>query len=349
MVVHARQSRGTARLRRLGPLWRWLCAGVQVLDQTETGDLKRAAPAAPGLDIPGPLLVGASTRPGDEARLLAAWSALPAPRPRLLVAPRHAARFDAVHRLLQADGRTVARRSRGDALDTDVVLLDTMGELAGVLHHADAAFIGGTFDPDIGGHAPTEATAAGVPAIAGPCRHANPAAWDEARVWDVDADATSALVAALQAGLAAGRQAASPPSARARETVAALPAPRVPPEAPARPWLWPAVPIVHAVAGHRRHRGSAPRVAPVPVVSIGGLTAGGTGKTPVTGWLAARLPGAWVLGRGYRRPGGGTDARIGRPGIPPTLPLGDELEMLRRRGIPVVSCPDRYRGAWLAA
>jgi len=58
-------------------------------------------------------------------------------------------------------------------------------------------------------------------------------------------------------------------------------------------------------------------------------------------WLAEQLPGAWVLARGYRRPGGGKEVRLDHD-------LGDELEMLRRRGIPVVSAPDRVAGALAA-
>src|SRR5918998_1641691 len=43
----------------------------------------------------------------------------------------------------------------------------------------------------------------------------------------------------------------------------------------------------------------------VPVVSVGNLTAGGTGKTPLVGWLARALAGegrhVCVLTRGYKR------------------------------------------------
>lgn len=348
-LVHARPGGGTARWRRLGPVWRWLVQGVEVLNQTQTGDLKAEAPVMAAPPITGPLLVGASTRGGDEARLLAAWSRLPEPRPRLVVAPRHAARFDAVHALLTAGGHRVARRSTGAPLDSKVVLLDSMGELAGVLAQAQAAFIGGTFDRGLGGHAPTEATAAGLPVVAGPHREANPAAWAEARLHPTAADTPDALAAALAAALSAGPGPVPRQEGRAAQVVAALPGPRTPAETNARPLLWPLVPLVHAL-GRRRSAWSGPTVrASLPVVSVGGLTAGGSGKTPVAAWIAAQIPGAWVLGRGHRRPGGGADVRIGRPGIQPMRPLGDELEMLRRRGIPVVSCPDRLRGAQAAA
>lgn len=339
VVVNARDGRGTARWP--APLRRWLLHGVTVLPQAETGDLKLAAPARDGPRIPGPLLVGASTRDGDEARLLAAWQALPAPRPRLVLAPRHAARFDGVARLVDDAGVTWERRSTKGALDAEVVLLDTVGELAGVVAQAEAAFIGGTFDPRLGGHSPAEATAAGVPVVHGPETGANPAAWATSRAFPAT-EAT--LAAAVAAALAAGRGA--PVTSRAAVTVAArLPAGRTPPETPTRPLLRPLVPVVAAIGARRpAWRGRVER-APLPVVSVGGLTAGGSGKTPVAAWLAAQVPGAWVVGRGYRRQGGGDDVRLGLPGEAPTRPLGDELEMMRRRGIPVVSAPDRVAGA----
>ena len=51
-----------------------------------------------------------------------------------------------------------------------------------------------------------------------------------------------------------------------------------------------------------------------PTISVGNITAGGTGKTPVVGWLAARLRAAGqrpaVLMRGYRRSGGDSDEQM---------------------------------------
>jgi len=49
----------------------------------------------------------------------------------------------------------------------DVLLLDTLGELARIYRYASAAFIGGTLVPN-GGHNPIEAAAAGVPVSFGP-------------------------------------------------------------------------------------------------------------------------------------------------------------------------------------
>src|SRR5262245_19052581 len=73
---------------------------------------------------------------------------------------------------------------------------------------------------------------------------------------------------------------------------------------------------------------------PLPSVSVGNLTVGGTGKTPVASWIAAQFaargvfPG--ILLRGY---GGGDEADVHRQLLP---------------GAVVVEDPDRRRGARLA-
>ncbi len=77
--------------------------------------------------------------------------------------------------------------------------------------------------------------------------------------------------------------------------------------------------------------------ADVPVLSIGNITSGGTGKTPLVAWLARLMvihnsrPG--ILSRGYGRRG--------------ELDVDDENTLLAREaaGIPVVVDPNRVRGA----
>lgn len=81
-------------------------------------------------------------------------------------------------------------------------------------------------------------------------------------------------------------------------------------------------------------RGLGVRQAPVPVVSIGNLTTGGTGKTPLVEFLARALCESHrvvILSRGYR---GGKTAN-------------DESRLLARRlpEVPVLQDPDRVRGA----
>ena len=333
VVVNARPGRGTDRWRKLGPLWRWLMDGVTVIEQAQTGDLKLSAPPPPSpLSLPSPAVVAASTRPGDEARVLAAWSAIPAPRPLLVIAPRHLHRLPEVIALLSRSGHRFSRRSTGLEPDTEVLLLDTVGELAGLLTEADAAFIGGTFDAAIGGHSPAEAFAAGLPVVRGPHAWANPEAWKAGVVVEAGEDLTLAIAQALRSGRQLPQRHPAAVLAAAR-----LPPLLVPPERPERPLLRPLRPLWVCVGGRLpAYAGAAVKVG-VPVISVGSLVAGGAGKTPAVGWLARQLDGVVVLARGYRRGGGS--------GVRTEGDLGDELEMLRRRGIAVISSPDRVAGA----
>jgi tetraacyldisaccharide 4'-kinase len=88
--------------------------------------------------------------------------------------------------------------------------------------------------------------------------------------------------------------------------------------------------------------------APVPVVVVGNLTLGGTGKSPLVAWLVRHLverghrPG--ILSRGY---GGQSDAYpLWVDDRTPAAQCGDEPRMLAdQTGVPVVVDPDRPRGA----
>ena len=86
----------------------------------------------------------------------------------------------------------------------------------------------------------------------------------------------------------------------------------------------------------------------VPVVVVGNLTVGGTGKTPLVLWLARLLaehgwhPG--IATRGYGALGPGDIVRV----LPVDDPgrVGDEpLLLAQRGGVPVIAAPDRVRAA----
>ena len=125
-----------------------------------------------GSDIKSrPLWAAASTHPGEEQLVIAAYQALRQRgiATRLLLAPRHPNRTGDIIKLLEKAGLSYQRRSERVAVnvDTDVLIIDTLGELSAFLGLADAAFIGGSLVPR-GGHNPIEAAAWGCAVITGP-------------------------------------------------------------------------------------------------------------------------------------------------------------------------------------
>ena len=113
----------------------------------------------------------ASTHPGDEALALKAFelvkqqdnSAL------LIIVPRHPERFDQVAKLAEDAGNQVLKRSQKQAvtLNTNVWIIDTLGELLAACALADVVTMGGSFN-EIGGHNPLEPALFHKPVIVGP-------------------------------------------------------------------------------------------------------------------------------------------------------------------------------------
>jgi 3-deoxy-D-manno-octulosonic-acid transferase len=120
-----------------------------------------------------PVVLMGVSREGEEAPLLAAWADQRAPRPLLLLVPRHPQRFDAVAALVAAAGLTLARRTAWadkpppEAATADVWLGDSMGEMPLYYAAADVALLGGSFAP-LGGQNLIEAAACGCPLLMGP-------------------------------------------------------------------------------------------------------------------------------------------------------------------------------------
>ncbi len=117
--------------------------------------------------------VAGSTHEGEDGQVLRALRAARDVNPavRLLLAPRHPERFEAVAELCVREGLEVARRTRLDlarpAPPAAVVLLDSVGELLAAYAAADVAFVGGSLVPK-GGHNILEPALYGVPTIVGP-------------------------------------------------------------------------------------------------------------------------------------------------------------------------------------
>ncbi len=116
-----------------------------------------------------PVWIAASTHEGEEALVLRGFATLRAQHPELLLVlvPRHPPRFDKVADLCLAEGLKLSRRSLGEnAVNADVFLLDTLGELRLFYAASDIAFVGGSLVP-VGGHNVLEPALAGLPVVFG--------------------------------------------------------------------------------------------------------------------------------------------------------------------------------------
>ncbi|MBN2885940.1 MAG: lipid IV(A) 3-deoxy-D-manno-octulosonic acid transferase [Chromatiaceae bacterium] len=196
--LSARSARGYARLGRFTRetlrrfAWiaaqseadaeRFIALGADPERAQVTGSLK--FDVEPPADLPAraaamrrawgqgrPVWIAASTREGEEARILEAHRLIRAhlPEALLVLVPRHPERFDPVARLVKDAGLKLARRRLDEPCTPDIAVYlgDTMGELPLLIAASDAAFIGGTLAPR-GGQNPLEAAAASVPLALGP-------------------------------------------------------------------------------------------------------------------------------------------------------------------------------------
>lgn len=127
-----------------------------------------------GIHPEAPVLIFGSTRPGDEAIAMSAWTALrdTTPQLRLIIAPRHLTRLQDVLAALEPHPvllRSQIVDSHDDAHDSEsVIVVDTMGELSTFYALAEVAVVGGSFSSEVQGHNPIEPAALGIATVFGP-------------------------------------------------------------------------------------------------------------------------------------------------------------------------------------
>ncbi len=168
-----------------------------------------------------PVWTAGSTHAGEETILLAAHRLLRAEQPRalLVLAPRHPERFEGLAAAIAAQGWRYQRRAREQPQDgadpeSEVLLLDTLGELPEFYAAADVAFVGGSLIP-AGGHNLLEPAALALPVLAGPALFSAPDVAQALR------DAGALRIVQDAAGLAAALRALlDSPAERARSGAA---------------------------------------------------------------------------------------------------------------------------------
>jgi 3-deoxy-D-manno-octulosonic-acid transferase len=118
-----------------------------------------------------PIIVAASTHPGEEEILCEAHRTLAGFFPSLLtvIVPRHADRGEAIARTIETYGLRAGLRSREElpTAITDIYVADTMGELGLFYRLAPVVFMGGSLVPH-GGQNPIEAVKLGASIVHGP-------------------------------------------------------------------------------------------------------------------------------------------------------------------------------------
>lgn len=319
---------------------------------------------------PRSILLAGSTREGEEAMAGRAFCEVAAAHPQtvLLVAPRHPQRFEEAAAALRAEGLTVVRRSALPATPPPlpaVLLIDSLGELASLYALAEGVFVGGSLN-GWGGHNALEPALAGKPVVVGPHMQN----FREITQRLLAADALEQISAPEELGAVWLRWLAEPDSAQAlgergravaeaargageRAGDTALEAwTAAAPVAPSPLWRrWLLGPLTILWAGGASLHGRLydvgilrQRTLARPVVVVGNLTAGGSGKTPtvlrLTEQLALRGLRPAILTRGYRRRS--TESTVlSLPGAPRSAAeIGDEAWLLQQRldevGLP---CP----------
>jgi 3-deoxy-D-manno-octulosonic-acid transferase len=325
---------------------------------------------------PAEVWIAASTMPpassGDideDDAVLAAFRELAPKHLRLLLVlvPRKPERFDVAAAKLTAAGIAFVRRSQIEMpLELPgVLLLDSIGELSGLFPLADAVFMGGTL-AGRGGHNILEPAFFARPVICGPHMENFRQIAQEFRERQayVEIASASRLAGAVDQLLTDPAWAAKigqralecaqsnrGATERAMDVIreAAMRAcPQVRPALAALVFLWPLAWIWRSVGARNRRRNMrSRRKLDTAVISVGNITMGGTGKTPLVLYLAecmkhaGRRPG--ILTRGYGRHS--LDKRlILEPGTHvKTAQTGDEPQMFLRSGIaPLGIGADRF-------
>lgn len=358
------------RVRMVGNLKHDFAAAVIAPPDAITGLLARSPKAR--------VWIAASTmpplRPGDvdeDQAVLDAFEQLAQRFPTLLLmlVPRRPERFDFAARLLSERGIRYLRRSQLEgtsSLDPPAVLLvDSIGELSGLFRMAEVVFMGGTL-AERGGHNILEPAFCDKPVICGPHLENFPEIAAEFRqnhaMVEISSgtDLTSAVAGLLDEpdratdlGRRGGSLARARTGAAAAATAALL---RWRDEAVPtylHRWLavialWPLTLLWRCGARCQRvWLSSRGRHLSTPVVSVGAISMGGSGKTPLAIAVAGSLRDAGYapafLTRGYKRRTN-QELILQARNEAPVAQTGDEAQILLRGGVgPVGIGRDRYR------
>ncbi len=177
-AVVAQTEPDARRLNRLGR--RDVPVVGNIKFDIEPDPLQLARGRAWRMAIGRPVVLLASSRPGEEREILQAWAQIGRPATVLAIVPRHPQRFDEVRELMaefaaqaasaaQAATTLLSRAdlAAGQGGSAGLVLGDSMGEMFAWYSMADVVIMGGTLQP-FGGQNLIEPCACGKPVVVGP-------------------------------------------------------------------------------------------------------------------------------------------------------------------------------------
>ena len=165
-AVLAQTAQDAARLQQLGAQNVQVMGNVKFDNQLDPILIARGQAWKQALARKTILL--AYSRDGEETLVLSALRNVPADT-LLIIVPRHPQRFDAVAKLIESAGLSYQRRSQwdGQSCAAQVLLGDSMGEMAAWYSAADVTIMGGSL-LKFGSQNLIEAAACGSPVIIGP-------------------------------------------------------------------------------------------------------------------------------------------------------------------------------------
>ena len=193
LLINARMSdRSFPKYQRIGWLYRQIFKYIdEVYAQTQldkerlellgaknvqvTGNIKlsQLPEVSKKLEKPEELLLcGASTHQGEEVLILNAFADFKREEKnaKLVLVPRHPERFDKVSQMVEAFAKahtfTWQRYSEHGNFQSDIIVVDMLGELVNIYAISDIVILGGAFEP-IGGHNAAEAAQFGCKIISG--------------------------------------------------------------------------------------------------------------------------------------------------------------------------------------
>jgi len=193
LLINARMSdRSFPKYQRIGWLYREIFKHIdEVYAQTTkdkerleslgaknvlvTGNIKlsKLPLVSKKLEKPSALLVcAASTHKGEEGLILKAFTEFKKEQKdaRLLVVPRHPERFEKValevKNFAKEEGLSWHKYSQNDTFESDIIVVDKLGELVNIYAISDIVILGGAFEP-VGGHNAAEAAQFGCKIISG--------------------------------------------------------------------------------------------------------------------------------------------------------------------------------------